>query len=345
MIYRPKKVATRLGTFGEVLYALAPKSVDVILNTGLQALPRERGGARARRTRGRGGLDRGRRVRVPDAGRALVVGSRQLAVRAAQALGLGVRGRAAVARRAAERPRPESGRTSASARDDVEEPVPLERRRAAAAAARAARRRSRRSARRTPTTAPPTRTASRTATSCAPSAAASTMRPTWSRSRATSATSTALLDWCAEPRRGGDPLRRRHERRRRRRGRGRRRLRGRGRRSTSAGSTACSRSTGRRARRASRPARRGPALEDQLRPHGLTLRHFPQSFEFSTLGGWIATRAGGHFATLYTHIDDLVESLRVVTPAGDDRDAGACPARAPARARTACCSARRASSA
>lgn len=60
----------------------------------------------------------------------------------------------------------------------------------------------------------------------------------------------------------------------------------------------------------------GPALEDQLRPHGLTLRHFPQSFEFSTLGGWLATRAGGHYATLYTHIDDLVESLRVVTPAG-----------------------------
>jgi alkyldihydroxyacetonephosphate synthase len=60
----------------------------------------------------------------------------------------------------------------------------------------------------------------------------------------------------------------------------------------------------------------GPALEDQLRPHGYTLRHFPQSFEFSTLGGWIATRSGGHFATLYTHIDDFVESLRVVTPAG-----------------------------
>jgi alkyldihydroxyacetonephosphate synthase len=60
----------------------------------------------------------------------------------------------------------------------------------------------------------------------------------------------------------------------------------------------------------------GPALEDQLRQHGYTLRHFPQSFEFSTLGGWIATRAGGHFATLYTHIDDLVESVRAVTPAG-----------------------------
>ncbi|QYG95594.1 FAD-binding oxidoreductase [Iamia sp. SCSIO 61187] len=60
----------------------------------------------------------------------------------------------------------------------------------------------------------------------------------------------------------------------------------------------------------------GPVLEDQLRPHGLTLRHFPQSFEFSTLGGWIATRAGGHFATGPTHIDDLVASVRAVTPAG-----------------------------
>jgi len=60
----------------------------------------------------------------------------------------------------------------------------------------------------------------------------------------------------------------------------------------------------------------GPSLEDQLRPHGLTLRHFPQSFEFSSLGGWIATRAGGHYATLYTHIDDFVEALRTVTPSG-----------------------------
>jgi len=60
----------------------------------------------------------------------------------------------------------------------------------------------------------------------------------------------------------------------------------------------------------------GPALEDQLRPHGLTLRHYPQSFEFSSLGGWIATRSGGHFATHYTHIDEFVEALRVVTPTG-----------------------------
>ncbi len=61
---------------------------------------------------------------------------------------------------------------------------------------------------------------------------------------------------------------------------------------------------------------RGPAIEAALRPHGLAIRHYPQSFEFSTLGGWIATRSGGHFATLYTHIDDFVESIRTVTPAG-----------------------------
>ena len=60
----------------------------------------------------------------------------------------------------------------------------------------------------------------------------------------------------------------------------------------------------------------GPQLESQLKPSGLTLRHFPQSFEHSTLGGWIATRSGGHFATLYTHIDDLVESIRLLTPVG-----------------------------
>ena len=60
----------------------------------------------------------------------------------------------------------------------------------------------------------------------------------------------------------------------------------------------------------------GPALEAGLKAHGLTLRHFPQSFEFSTLGGWIATRSGGHFATVYTHIDEFVQSIRMVTPEG-----------------------------
>ena len=60
----------------------------------------------------------------------------------------------------------------------------------------------------------------------------------------------------------------------------------------------------------------GPELERQLAEHGLTLRHFPQSFELSTLGGWIATRAAGHFATVLTHIEDFVESTRAITPAG-----------------------------
>jgi alkyldihydroxyacetonephosphate synthase len=73
--------------------------------------------------------------------------------------------------------------------------------------------------------------------------------------------------------------------------------------------------------RASRSARiqagiLGPDLERDLRPHGLTLRHYPQSFQFSTLGGWIVTRAGGHYATQHTHIDDFVQAVRMITPAG-----------------------------
>jgi alkyldihydroxyacetonephosphate synthase len=60
----------------------------------------------------------------------------------------------------------------------------------------------------------------------------------------------------------------------------------------------------------------GPELEDRLRPEGFTLRHFPQSFALSTLGGWIATRSGGHYATNDTHIDDFVESTRMLTPVG-----------------------------
>ncbi len=61
----------------------------------------------------------------------------------------------------------------------------------------------------------------------------------------------------------------------------------------------------------------GPQIEAGLKPHGLTLRHFPQSFEFSTLGGWIATRSGGHFATLYTHIDEFVQNVSMITPTGE----------------------------
>ena len=60
----------------------------------------------------------------------------------------------------------------------------------------------------------------------------------------------------------------------------------------------------------------GPALEEQLKAHDLTARFYPQSFERSRVGGWVATRAAGHFATRLTHIDDLVESVRAVTPVG-----------------------------
>ena len=60
----------------------------------------------------------------------------------------------------------------------------------------------------------------------------------------------------------------------------------------------------------------GPDLEAALKPHGLTLRHFPQSFPWSTVGGWVATRSGGHYATNHTHIDDFVESVRMLTPSG-----------------------------
>ena len=62
---------------------------------------------------------------------------------------------------------------------------------------------------------------------------------------------------------------------------------------------------------------RGPVLEEQLKERGLTLRHYPQSFEYATLGGWLATRAGGHFATGETHIDDLTQSIRAITPRGE----------------------------
>jgi alkyldihydroxyacetonephosphate synthase len=60
----------------------------------------------------------------------------------------------------------------------------------------------------------------------------------------------------------------------------------------------------------------GPALEAALRAHGATLGHFPQSFEHSTLGGWIATRSSGQFSNRYGGIEDHLVSVRVVTPSG-----------------------------
>ena len=61
----------------------------------------------------------------------------------------------------------------------------------------------------------------------------------------------------------------------------------------------------------------GPELEAQLRAHDYTLGHYPQSFEYSTLGGWIATRSAGQQALLYGRIEDLFAGGTVVTPAGE----------------------------
>jgi alkyldihydroxyacetonephosphate synthase len=61
----------------------------------------------------------------------------------------------------------------------------------------------------------------------------------------------------------------------------------------------------------------GPELERRLAAEGVTLGHFPQSFEFSTVGGWVATRSAGQASTGYGRIDELVEGVHLVAPAGD----------------------------
>jgi alkyldihydroxyacetonephosphate synthase len=60
----------------------------------------------------------------------------------------------------------------------------------------------------------------------------------------------------------------------------------------------------------------GPALEHQLNQHGYTLGHFPQSWEYSTLGGWIATRSTGQQSYHYGRIEDLFAGGSLETPAG-----------------------------
>lgn len=60
----------------------------------------------------------------------------------------------------------------------------------------------------------------------------------------------------------------------------------------------------------------GPQLEDALNSKGFTLGHFPQSFQFSVLGGWIATRSAGQLSTKYGKIEDMVESLTLISPSG-----------------------------
>jgi alkyldihydroxyacetonephosphate synthase len=60
----------------------------------------------------------------------------------------------------------------------------------------------------------------------------------------------------------------------------------------------------------------GPDLEAQLRAHGFTLGHFPQSFEYSTLGGWVVTRSSGQQSLRYGRIEQLFAGGRVESPAG-----------------------------
>jgi len=64
------------------------------------------------------------------------------------------------------------------------------------------------------------------------------------------------------------------------------------------------------------PGLRGPEAEALLRERGYTIGHFPQSFEYATLGGFAATRSSGQASAGYGRFDDLVLALRVATPQG-----------------------------
>ncbi len=60
----------------------------------------------------------------------------------------------------------------------------------------------------------------------------------------------------------------------------------------------------------------GPELEATLHAKGYTMGHFPQSFEYSTLGGWIVTRSAGQESSSYGRIEDIAISLKLATPTG-----------------------------
>ncbi|WP_440446524.1 FAD-binding oxidoreductase [Nocardia amamiensis] len=60
----------------------------------------------------------------------------------------------------------------------------------------------------------------------------------------------------------------------------------------------------------------GPRAEELLAEHGLSLGHFPQSFEFATIGGFAATRSSGQASAGYGRFDDMVQRLKIATPSG-----------------------------
>lgn len=61
----------------------------------------------------------------------------------------------------------------------------------------------------------------------------------------------------------------------------------------------------------------GPQIEAQLRQHGFLLGHFPQSYEFSTVGGWVVTRSSGQQSLRYGRIENLFAAGRLLTPRGE----------------------------
>jgi alkyldihydroxyacetonephosphate synthase len=77
-----------------------------------------------------------------------------------------------------------------------------------------------------------------------------------------------------------------------------------------------------------RAGTRGPDAEAALRPHGLTLGHYPQSHQQATIGGYVATRSAGQASTGYGRVDDLVLGARLETPTGTFEPGGRSPASA-----------------
>ncbi len=76
------------------------------------------------------------------------------------------------------------------------------------------------------------------------------------------------------------------------------------------------------------PGIRGPEIEAALRPHGLTLGHYPQSHQEATLGGYVATRSAGQASTGYGRVEEMVLGARLVTPRGELVLGGRAPASA-----------------
>jgi alkyldihydroxyacetonephosphate synthase len=74
-----------------------------------------------------------------------------------------------------------------------------------------------------------------------------------------------------------------------------------------------------------RPGTFGPDLEAALAAHGLTLGHWPQSMEISTVGGWLACRGAGQYSTRYGKIEDMVAGVEVVLADGRTIRTGGAP--------------------